>query len=131
MDYTYRFLATMAALREALGSGRHIRAMRAVFHNIYGPGQEKRWFFDPATSGGGALIDLGVHLVDLGLWLAQPAAERFAPLPAGWDALPALPSFYDEQLGFGRHGASLAAVESVFQRVLAARARRARPGSPA
>jgi predicted dehydrogenase len=73
VDYTYRFLATMTALREALGSGQHVRAMRAVFHNIYGPGQEKRWFFDPATSGGGALIDLGVHLIDLGLWLAQPS----------------------------------------------------------
>jgi hypothetical protein len=37
-----------------------------VFHNAYGPGKD--WFFDPAQSGGGCVIDLGVHLVDLALW---------------------------------------------------------------
>ncbi|MBO0727999.1 MAG: PIG-L family deacetylase [Acidimicrobiaceae bacterium] len=55
-------------------------------------------------------------------WLREPTAERFAPLPVQWDALPAVPSFYDEELRFGRHGASLAVVESAFQQVLAARA---------
>jgi predicted dehydrogenase len=72
VDYTYRFLDTMAALRAAL-SDRPSR-VRAVFHNIYGPGQEKTWFFDPRLSGGGALVDLGVHLLDLALWLLQPSA---------------------------------------------------------
>ncbi len=58
----------------------------------------------------------------LDLWLTEPAAEQFAPLPARWDVLPALPCFYDEELQFGRHGASMAAVESAFHQVLAARA---------
>jgi predicted dehydrogenase len=37
-----------------------------VFHNAYGP--DKPWFYDRRLSGGGCLIDLGVHLVDLALW---------------------------------------------------------------
>jgi predicted dehydrogenase len=72
VDYTYRFLDTMAVLQAALRD-RPTRA-RAAFHNIYGPGQEKTWFFDPKLSGGGALVDLGVHLLDLALWLLQPSA---------------------------------------------------------
>lgn len=71
VDYTYRFLDTMQPLRAASGN---IRSIRAAFHNVYGPGAEKQWFFNPATSGGGALTDLGVHLVDLALWLAQPSS---------------------------------------------------------
>ena len=71
VDYTYRFLETMAVLRQELGG---IRSIRAAFHNIYGPGTEKRWFFNPAQSGGGALTDLGVHLLDLALWLAAPGS---------------------------------------------------------
>jgi predicted dehydrogenase len=38
-----------------------------VFHNAYGP--DKPWFYDRAQSGGGCVMDLGVHLVDLLLWL--------------------------------------------------------------
>jgi predicted dehydrogenase len=72
VDYTYRFLATMAALRDSSPSLGRARSLRAVFHNIYGPGAEKTWFFSPSTAGGGALTDLGVHLLDLGLWLLQP-----------------------------------------------------------
>jgi predicted dehydrogenase len=72
VDYTYRFLETMASLREALRSAGAVQAVRAAFHNIYGPGADKAWFFNPSTSGGGALMDLGVHLLDLGIWLVQP-----------------------------------------------------------
>jgi len=50
--------------------------LQATFHNIYGPGAEKAWFFDAALSGGGALTDLGVHLLELGVWLLQPRDAR-------------------------------------------------------
>jgi predicted dehydrogenase len=69
VDYTYRFLETMRSLRAVLDQPLSIRA---AFHNIYGPGSEKAWFFDPKLSGGGALMDLGVHLIDLALWLLSP-----------------------------------------------------------
>jgi predicted dehydrogenase len=72
VDYTYRFLQSMAVLRDCVAG--EPRALRATFHNIYGPGTEKRWFFNAKESGGGALTDLGVHLLDLGLWLTSPAS---------------------------------------------------------
>lgn len=74
VDYTYRFLDTMAALRQALAEIGPVRRVEGVFHNIYGPG--KAWFFDPRLSGGGALVDLGVHLLDLALWLLEPASAE-------------------------------------------------------
>jgi LmbE family N-acetylglucosaminyl deacetylase len=58
----------------------------------------------------------------LDLWLRGPAREQFAPLPERWEAWADLPCFYDEELGFGRYGASVGTVEATFQRVLATRA---------
>ena len=74
VDYTYRFLQTVQVLRRSMSD--RPRHVRAKFHNIYGPGQEKTWFFDPRLSGGGALVDLGVHLLDLALWLLEPDTVR-------------------------------------------------------
>lgn len=54
-------------------------------------------------------------------WIQAPSPEQFAPLPAEWHRLPDLPCFYDEELDFGRHGASLAAVEMAFRPTLATR----------
>jgi predicted dehydrogenase len=50
--------------RGELGS---IYAADLTFHNAYGP--DKPWFYQPHLAGGGCVIDLGVHLADLALWL--------------------------------------------------------------
>jgi predicted dehydrogenase len=76
VDYSYRFLATVAVLREALAGIGPARGISAEFHNVYGPGANKTWFFDRRLSGGGALLDLGVHLIDLALWLLEPGEVR-------------------------------------------------------
>lgn len=68
VDLSYRHSNGMRAIRRAIAAGDLGTPFAAdlVFHNAYGPGKD--WFFDPKQSGGGCVIDLGVHLVDLALW---------------------------------------------------------------
>ena len=85
VDLSYRHTAGMRRIRELVRNGELGRVFAAdlVFHNAYGP--DKAWFYDPALSGGGCVMDLGVHLADLALWtLDFPAvAEVSARLFAG------------------------------------------------
>jgi predicted dehydrogenase len=69
VDLSYRHTAAIQAIRERVRAGElgKVFAGDLTFHNAYGPGAG--WFWDPELSGGGCLIDLGVHLVDLALWL--------------------------------------------------------------
>jgi predicted dehydrogenase len=69
VDFSYRYTAGMQRVAEIVRAGElgHIFAIDLVFHNAYGP--DKAWFYDPKQSGGGCVMDLGVHLVDLALWV--------------------------------------------------------------
>lgn len=69
LDLSYRHTAAVTAIRDLVRAGGlgRVHAVDLVFHNAYGP--DKPWFYDPARSGGGCVIDLGVHLVDLAMWL--------------------------------------------------------------
>ena len=69
VDLSYRHTAAMQRIRELVRAGGIGRpfALELVFHNAYGPDAE--WFYDRAASGGGCVIDLGVHLIDLALWI--------------------------------------------------------------
>lgn len=68
VDLSYRHTQGMRQLRDLVRSGEagRIFAAEITFHNAYGP--DKPWFYDRSASGGGCLMDLGVHLVDLLLW---------------------------------------------------------------
>ncbi len=90
VDLSYRHVAGMAEIRRLVRGGAlgRVFAANLVFHNAYGP--DKPWFHDARLSGGGCLVDLGIHLVDLALWtLGWPAIQdvaaslRTAGLPAG------------------------------------------------
>jgi oxidoreductase len=83
-----RFRPEVVALREAVAQGSlgELRSVRCSWLRRGGvPGS---WFTSRALSGGGALTDLGSHLVDVALSLAGPRrVERAcAVLDAGLDA---------------------------------------------
>lgn len=69
VDFSYRYTDGIDKMRQLVASGElgHVYAADLVFHNAYGP--DKPWFYDPELSGGGCLIDLGSHLVDLAMWI--------------------------------------------------------------
>jgi len=69
VDLSYRFVRGIQTMRTLIQAGEigEIYAVELVFHNAYGP--DKAWFYDPVQSGGGCVIDLGLHLVDLALWM--------------------------------------------------------------
>jgi len=76
VDFSYRHAAAFAEVAALVRSGElgAVHAVDLTFHNAYGP--DKPWFYDRALSGGGCVMDLGVHLVDLALSLSgYPEAE--------------------------------------------------------
>lgn len=68
VDFSYRFIPGMQQIRKLVqeGSLGQIFSVDLKFHNGYGP--DKKWFYQRATSGGGCVLDLGIHLIDLALW---------------------------------------------------------------
>lgn len=69
VDLSYRRTAAAGAIAAALAAGAlgDLHAVDLTFHNAYGP--DKPWFTQRRMAGGGCLIDLGTHLIDLALWL--------------------------------------------------------------
>jgi predicted dehydrogenase len=65
VDMSYRHVEAVERCLDALRAGRigTPHAAELTFHNAYGP--DKAWVRDVELAGGGALIDLGCHLVDL------------------------------------------------------------------
>ena len=77
VDLSYRHVEGVVRMHDVIAAGGIGQPYAAdlVFHNAYGP--DKSWFTDPELSGGGCVIDLGTHLVDLALWLfGRPAVEQ-------------------------------------------------------
>jgi predicted dehydrogenase len=94
VDLSYRCTDALQKIRQLVRSNElgEIFAVDLVFHNAYGP--QKEWFYDREQSGGGCVVDLGIHLIDAALWiLDQPIVsvssrlfgageriDRFAPI---------------------------------------------------
>ena len=73
-DFSYRHTRAMREIARLIHTGAlgHVFAIDLVFHNAYGP--DKPWFYDRSEAGGGCVVDLGSHLVDLAYWTLRTEA---------------------------------------------------------
>jgi predicted dehydrogenase len=71
INFSYRFSEQSTALKQQVDSGilGEVYFARTVWHRRRGLPGFGGWFGQKALSGGGPLIDLGVHRLDLALWL--------------------------------------------------------------
>lgn len=71
INFSYRFSDQSVALKQQVDSGMlgDIYFARTVWHRRRGLPGFGGWFGQKELSGGGPLIDLGVHRLDLALWL--------------------------------------------------------------
>jgi predicted dehydrogenase len=79
VGYQRRFATEARYLKDAIDSGRfgEIYFVRAHWTRRRGIPGLGGWFTNKRLSGGGALIDIGVHVLDLGLWfLGYPTPLR-------------------------------------------------------
>jgi predicted dehydrogenase len=88
VGFNHRFHPGIARAAEEVHSGRHGRLMhlRARYGHGGRPGYDREWRAQRARSGGGELIDQGMHLLDLSNWLAGPLPLHSALLRTQfWD----------------------------------------------
>ena len=72
-----------------LGKVSMVRVRHGNYHLLnLGEDVHKHWFGDPALSGGGALIDEGIHAVDFLLWLLGPPQTVYATISSATLGLP-------------------------------------------
>ena len=89
VDFSYRHTEAMRRIRQTVLDGTlgRVYAADLVFHNAYGP--DKPWFRQRELSGGGCAIDLGIHLVDLAMWVMPSpvvgVSSRLFQAGAPWD----------------------------------------------
>jgi predicted dehydrogenase len=71
INFSYRFSEQSTALKQQVDSGMlgEVYFARTIWHRRRGLPGFGGWFGQKALSGGGPLIDLGVHRLDLALWL--------------------------------------------------------------
>jgi predicted dehydrogenase len=71
VNFSYRFTEQSMALKRQVDAGAlgEVYYARTVWHRRRGLPGLGGWFGQKALSGGGPLIDLGVHRLDLALWL--------------------------------------------------------------
>ena len=82
----HRFRSDVQAVRGFVGTGElgPVQAIRGSWHSFQPPRQMPTWRLRRQEAGGGAFLDLGVPLVDLGLWLAGwPQPKRVSAQVVG------------------------------------------------
>jgi len=77
VDLSYRYTKAFGEIYNLITTGQigKVYAVSLVFHNAYGP--DKSWFYDITQSGGGCVMDLGIHMLDMALCcLGFPETEE-------------------------------------------------------
>jgi predicted dehydrogenase len=88
VGFNHRFHPGIVRAAEEVHRGRHgeLMHLRARYGHGGRVGYEREWRAEPARSGGGELIDQGMHLLDLTHWLAGPLPLHSALLRTHfWD----------------------------------------------
>jgi predicted dehydrogenase len=88
VGFNHRFHPGIARAVEEVHSGRHgeLLHLRGRYGHGGRLGYDREWRAQPARSGGGELIDQGMHLLDLTHWLAGPLTLHSALLRTHfWD----------------------------------------------
>ncbi|MBV8284412.1 MAG: Gfo/Idh/MocA family oxidoreductase [Candidatus Eremiobacteraeota bacterium] len=91
VGFNHRYHPAISKAKELLDRGEVGRtiSVRARYGHGGRPGYEKEWRCDPALSGGGELLDQGVHVADLLAWFAGVPDEAFAFLQSAvWPIAP-------------------------------------------
>lgn len=82
VGFNHRYHPALQKAREIVASGElgPLMFIRGRYGHGGRVGYEKEWRANPARSGGGELIDQGVHLIDLAAWFLGPftSVEGFA-----------------------------------------------------
>lgn len=88
VGFNHRFHPALARAAAEVHSGAHgpLMHVRARYGHGGRVGYDREWRADPARSGGGELIDQGMHLLDLIHWIAGPLPLHSALLRTQfWD----------------------------------------------
>lgn len=88
VGFNHRFHPALVDLAHEIHSGAHgeLMHLRARYGHGGRLGYDREWRTDPRRSGGGELIDQGMHLLDLTHWLAGPLPLHSALLRTHfWD----------------------------------------------
>ena len=77
VGYNHRFHPSLLRARQLVDSGAlgPLMFIRARYGHGGRLGYDREWRADPMVSGGGELIDQGVHLIDLAGWFLGPFSE--------------------------------------------------------
>jgi predicted dehydrogenase len=88
VGFNHRFHPGIARAAEEVHGGRHgeLMHLRARYGHGGRVGYDREWRAEPVRSGGGELVDQGMHLLDLTHWLAGPLPLHSALLRTHfWD----------------------------------------------
>ena len=88
VGFNHRYHPALLAARAAVDAGTlgPLMFIRGRYGHGGRVGYEREWRADPRKSGGGELIDQGVHLIDLAAWFLGPFREvRGAATTFFWD----------------------------------------------